>query len=74
MQFPTNHDATILSVNFIPDGHGVVTSGQDGTVQLSSLDELQDLDKLITRGCTWLKDYLANHPEKQKKLTVCKKQ
>lgn len=74
MQFPTNHDATIWSVNFIPDGYGVVTSGQDGTVQLSSFDELQDLDKLITRGCTWLKDYLANHPEEQKKLTVCKNQ
>ncbi|NJM73155.1 MAG: hypothetical protein HC862_25170 [Scytonema sp. RU_4_4] len=42
-----------LSVSFSPDGKSVI---------LWSLD----LDDLLTRGCDWLKPYLASHPNAPK--------
>ncbi|BAZ52242.1 WD-repeat protein [Nostoc sp. NIES-4103] len=29
------------------------------------------LDELLARGCDWLKDYLASHPEAREKLKEC---
>jgi WD40 repeat protein len=60
----------VNSASFSPDGQRLVTEGFDGTVLLWRMD---GLDQLLTRGCNWLKDYLASHPEEQKKLPVCQK-
>ena len=62
----------VNSVSFSPDGKLLATagSGYDGTAKLWRVD---GLDQLLVRGCNWLKDYLATHPEEQKKLPVCQK-
>jgi len=31
----------------------------------------RNLDELLARGCDWLKDYLATHPEARERLPVC---
>ncbi len=32
----------------------------------------RNLDELLARGCDWLKDYLATHPEARERLGVCR--
>jgi WD40 repeat protein len=55
-------------MSFSPDGERLATTGEDGTVRLW---RVEGLDELLSRGCDWLKDYLATHPEALKKLEVC---
>ena len=62
------HQGEITSMSFSPDGERLATTGEDGTVRLW---RVEGLDELLSRGCDWLKDYLATHPEALKKLEVC---
>ncbi len=59
----------VFSVSFSPDGKMLVTAGNDGTAKLW---RVEGLDQLLVRGCLWLKDYLATHPEAQKVREICK--
>jgi len=54
------HQGRAYSVSFSPDGQRLATVGDDGKVQLL---RVEGLDELLSRGCNWLKDYLATHPK-----------
>jgi WD40 repeat protein len=55
----SGHQGRVYSVSFSPNGQYFVTAGQDGIVRLW---RNEGLDELLSRGCNWLKDYLATHP------------
>jgi WD40 repeat protein len=57
-------------VNFSPDGKYILAqiSAQFPDVLIWRLDEL---DRLLTRGCEWLKDYLSTQPQIRERLKVC---
>ncbi len=57
------HQRGVTSVSFSADGKLLATAGFDGTVQLL---RVEGLNELLTRGCNWIKDYLAANPEEQK--------
>jgi hypothetical protein len=69
-QFPA-HQGSVKSVSFSPDGKTLATAGDNGTVKLWRVN---GLDELLLRGCNWLKDYLATHPEALEKLKACQSQ
>jgi WD40 repeat protein len=53
-------------MSFSPNGN-LMAIGFGDSVQIWPIE---DLDALLKRGCLWLKDYLANHPDAPK---VCPK-
>ncbi|MFB2933727.1 AAA-like domain-containing protein [Aerosakkonemataceae cyanobacterium BLCC-F154] len=53
------HEGRVYSVSFSPNGKYLVTVGRDGTVRRW---RVEGLDELLKRGCLWLKDYFAVHP------------
>ncbi|MEW6498409.1 MAG: AAA-like domain-containing protein, partial [Cyanobacteriota bacterium] len=61
------HQGEITSMSFSPDGQCLATTGEDGMVRLW---RIEGLDKLLSRGCDWLKDYFVAHPVAQEKLQV----
>ncbi len=66
----SGHQAPVNSASFSPDGQRIVTASYDKTARVWRVGGLDDL---LTRGCDWLKDYLATHPEEREKLKVCQK-
>ncbi|MEG4281843.1 AAA-like domain-containing protein [Microcoleus sp. A006_D1] len=65
------HSHRVMSLSFSPDGKTLASASADGTVKLWNLD--RDLDSLIRRGCLWLEDYFASHPEEARKFSqICK--
>nr|WP_254173200.1 hypothetical protein [Planktothrix pseudagardhii]CAD5927597.1 putative WD repeat-containing protein sll0163 [Planktothrix pseudagardhii] len=54
---------------FSPDGKYVATVEED-KIRLWRVS--QSLNDLLSRGCDWLKDYFAIHPEAAKDLQVCR--
>jgi WD40 repeat protein len=62
---------TSTSASFSSDGQHIVIASTGGTVRLW---RVESLDQLLSRGCNWLKDYLATHPEELPKLEVCQNQ
>jgi WD40 repeat protein len=59
------HHSGVNSVSFSPDGKLLATAGDDG---IAKLWPVEGLDELLVRGCNWLKDYLATHPDEEQKL------
>ncbi|MFS0513178.1 hypothetical protein ACEYW6_00330 [Nostoc sp. UIC 10607] len=53
------HQGSVLSVSFSPNGKTIATASQDGTARLWPVD---NLDRLLVRGCNWLHDYLQSNP------------
>lgn len=59
--YGVNADYRMKTVSFSPDGKFLVTGDEpDGKVRLWKIELLDDL---LKRGCAWLKDYIASHPE-----------
>jgi len=61
----TGHSDEILSVSFSPDDKTLALGSADKTAilwNLEELDNLDDLDNLLERGCNWMRDYLKNNP------------
>ncbi|MGV0027405.1 WD40 domain-containing protein [Phormidesmis priestleyi] len=62
--------ADISSIAFSPDGQLLASVSNDKKISFWNIETL-DSDHLITRSCEWLKDYLINHPETLKDITIC---
>jgi WD40 repeat protein len=45
----------VTSVSFSPDGNQIATAGQDSTVKIW---QIEDLDELLSKGETWIENYL----------------
>ncbi|MEH1993302.1 AAA-like domain-containing protein [Nostoc sp.] len=58
----TGYSNWVYSVVFSPDGKTLVSANGDNTIKLWNLD----LDDLLAQGCSWLKGYLASHPDAPK--------
>ena len=56
------------SVSLSSDGQTLTSLGEDGTVKLWPI---ADLDTLLIQGCDWLNTYLIQTPEELRKLNVC---
>ncbi|WP_109011553.1 PD40 domain-containing protein [Nostoc commune] len=53
------HSNYVTSVVFSPDGKTLASASRDNTIKLWNLN----LDDLLAQGCSWLKGYLASHPD-----------
>ncbi|MBN3876275.1 MULTISPECIES: hypothetical protein [unclassified Nostoc] len=53
------HQGIVLSVSFSSDGKTIATASLDNTARLWPVE---NLDRLLVRGCNWLHDYLQNNP------------
>lgn len=53
------HKDWVISVSFSPDGQLLATGSLDKTTRLWPIE---GLDRLLSKGYDWLKDYLASHP------------
>jgi WD40 repeat protein len=60
----SGHTDRVYSANFSPDGSKIVTTSFDKTARVwTRIDNLDtDLDRLLTRSCNKLHDYLATNP------------
>jgi WD40 repeat protein len=56
------HGEAIHGINFSPDGKMLATASLDNRVILWNLENLNDLDGLLTKSCNWLRGYLQNNP------------
>jgi WD40 repeat protein len=66
------HQDALSALAFAPDGQQLTTVSRDGQVRFWSVEEEADrLQRLMTRGCQWLADYLQSNPPAQKRLPVC---
>jgi len=57
------HQGGVQSIAFSPNGKSIATVGFDGMLWLWPVE---NLDELLAKGCSWLKDYLAVHPDAPK--------
>ncbi|MEQ9238828.1 WD40 domain-containing protein [Coleofasciculus sp. E2-BRE-01] len=63
------HQGRVSSVSFSPDGQYLATSSNDCTARLW---RVEGLNQLLYRGCQWLKDYLASHPQARRRVGECR--
>ncbi|MBD2326027.1 AAA-like domain-containing protein [Alkalinema sp. FACHB-956] len=61
--------SAILDADFTPQGNEIIFVAADGKVHTRSIETLP---QLIARGCTWLRTYLAAHPQELDRLPTCK--
>lgn len=61
-----DHGDELRGITFSEDNQTVI-SYNDSNIQWWKLDQ----DDLVTRGCTWVQDYLVTHPQDLAELTVC---
>jgi|GEM_PF-616236 len=52
----------LMDASFSPDGQHIMAAGAYKVF----IWQTGDLNQLLVRGCTWLKDYLASHPDAPK--------
>ena len=57
LQTLIGHKDSVNSVSFNSDGKTLVSSSIDQTIKLWSLD----IDRLMIRGCDWVRDYIENN-------------
>lgn len=71
-ELPTG-TAVVYAARLRPHHTELAIAAAEGVVQTWQIDRLnpnETLDQLIDRGCTWLKDYLTQHPD-QAQSGVC---
>ena len=56
------HGASVNSVDFSPDGKYLVSSDSSGILILGAIALDLTIDDLLTKSCSWVKDYLKNSP------------
>ena len=66
------HGDWVHGINFSLDGQTLASASYDHTVILWNLENLNNLDKILVRGCDWMQDYLKNNPNGQKESALCK--
>ncbi|MBV6625919.1 MAG: hypothetical protein KI793_23805 [Rivularia sp. (in: Bacteria)] len=63
----SGHESDVNSAIFSADGKTIISASDDGTVKLWNWN----FDNLLTRGCSKLKGYFINHPEKLEEIKTC---
>ncbi|MEO1148250.1 MAG: TIR domain-containing protein [Cyanobacteria bacterium J06638_22] len=62
----------IRTLHFSPDGNNLVMAGSDANALILNIERFNDLDHLLTLGCDWLSDYLANNLDlDEEKRSLC---
>ncbi|TRU26454.1 MAG: hypothetical protein EWV92_15680 [Microcystis aeruginosa Ma_MB_S_20031200_S102] len=62
------HQDRVWTAAFSPDGKRIVTASSDKTARVWPVE---NLDRLLVRGCNWLKNYLIVNPQVLAKLPTC---
>ena len=62
------HRTAVRSVSFSPDGKFLATASDDN---LARLWRMESLDELLTRGCSWLQEYLTTNPDENRDRKIC---
>lgn len=62
------HQSAVYTAAFSPDGKRIVTASWDKTARVWPVE---NLDRLLVRGCNWLKNYLIVNPQVLAKLPTC---
>ena len=62
------HQDRVWTAAFSPDGKRIVTASSDKTARVWPVE---NLDRLLVRGCNWLKNYLIVNPQMLAKLSTC---
>lgn len=62
------HPSQIESISFSPNGQYLAAGSNDGTVQIWLIE---DLEQILARGCSLLKNHLIRKPTDLEKLTIC---